>query len=183
MENIARESSILTTKNSFVNEVNQKALERMPGDERVYTSADSVDDSGDIDPALFPAEFLNTLRLSGLPEHELRLKPGTPILLLRNINARAGLCNGTRLIVRHLLEKSIECLVASGGTVIFLPRITCISDGKDMPFKLRRRQFPVRVCFAMTINKSQGQSLDRVGIYLPEKVWQGPLFLISYVFI
>lgn len=32
---------------------------------------------------------------------------------------------------------------------------------------MRRRQLPLAVCFAMTINKSQGQSLARVGIFLP----------------
>ena len=41
----------------------------------------------------------------------------------------------------------------------------------DLPFKLIRRQFPVLPAFAMTINKSQGQTFDRVGIYLPEPVF------------
>jgi hypothetical protein len=42
------------------------------------------------------------------------------------------------------------------------------SSGRSFPFTLRRRQFPVRLAFAMTINKSQGQSLSRVGLYLPK---------------
>jgi ATP-dependent DNA helicase PIF1 len=33
-----------------------------------------------------------------------------------------------------------------------------------MPFTLRRRQFPIRLAYAMTINKSQGQTLRNVGL-------------------
>ncbi|TMX04709.1 hypothetical protein EJD97_005663 [Solanum chilense] len=39
------------------------------------------------------------------------------------------------------------------------------------PFKLNRRQLPVAPCFALTINKSQGQSLNHVGLYLPKQVF------------
>ena len=44
-----------------------------------------------------------------------------------------------------------------------------------MPFKLKRRQFPgnfpVRLAFAMTINKAQGQTLQRMGLFLPSQVF------------
>ena len=49
---------------------------------------------------------------------------------------------------------------------LFPPRIIMISESPVLPFTLRRRQFPVRLCFGMTANKSQGQTLDTVGIYL-----------------
>ena len=42
----------------------------------------------------------------------------------------------------------------------------------DLPVTLKRLQFPVLLAFAMTINKSQGQTFDRVGIYLPEPVFR-----------
>ena len=53
------------------------------------------------------------------------------------------------------------------GHVVFLPRITLDPDAETYPFNWSRRQFPVRPAFAMTINKAQGQTLRRVGVYLP----------------
>jgi ATP-dependent DNA helicase PIF1 len=40
-----------------------------------------------------------------------------------------------------------------------------------MSFKFRGLQFPIRPAFATTINKSQGQTLDTIGIYLKKPVF------------
>lgn len=50
-------------------------------------------------------------------------------------------------------------------------------DG-DFPFRWKRRQFPVRLSFSMTINKGQGQSLGKVGVYLSRDVFpHGQLYV------
>ena len=47
-----------------------------------------------------------------------------------------------------------------------------------LPFKLRRHQFPIRLSFAMTINKSQEQRFDRSGLLLPQPVFShGQLYI------
>ncbi|XP_021979607.2 uncharacterized protein LOC110875709 [Helianthus annuus] len=105
---------------------------------------------------------------------ELVLKVGVPVMLLRNIDQQKGLCNGTRLQITFLGKRVIEAEVISGGNIgtrVFIPRINMIPSDKKIPFQFQRRQFPLSVCFAMTINKSQGQSLSKVGLYLKDPIF------------
>ncbi|UYV61737.1 hypothetical protein LAZ67_1006206 [Cordylochernes scorpioides] len=92
-------------------------------------------------------------------------------MLLRNLNTKRGLCNGTRLVVTKLLPNLIIAKVRTGTAVdqsVFIPRVYLAPIHSEIPFILRMGQFPVKLAFAMTINKSQGQTLEMVGIYLPE---------------
>ena len=97
--------AILTTKNSIVEKINDYMLDMVPDEEKVYLSYDSpihrnLNDD-DIDNVHTP-EFLNTITASELPNHKLRLKVGVPVMLLRNIDTRYGLCNGTRLVITRM---------------------------------------------------------------------------------
>ena len=113
----------------------------------------------------------NTLRPNGFPQHLLNLKPGMPIMLLRNINPRLGLCNGTPLIFDKCIDKKLlQCRIVESGRVVLIPRISFIPKATEYPFDWQRRQFPVRPAFSMTINKSQGQTLKYAGVWLRGKV-------------
>jgi len=73
-------------------------------------------------------------------------------MLLRNLNPSKGLCNGTRLIVTQLTHRIIEGEIITGkakGSKAYIPRILCTSVDKKWPFKIKRRQFPVRVSYAI----------------------------------
>jgi hypothetical protein len=89
-----------------------------------------------------------------MPPHVLTLKNGVPIILLRNINPPRP-CNGTKLPVKKIMNNIIEATIFNGKFKEedkLLARITLIST--DMPFEFKRLQFPVRLAFAMIINKA-----------------------------
>jgi len=133
-------------------------------------SADSISKCSDTcndAEILYPVEYLNTLTANNFPAHKLHLKVGVPIMLLRNLNQSLGLCNGTRLIVTNLGDNIIEVIIITGthtGQKTYIPRINLTTRGCRWPFTLCRSQFPIKVCYSMTINKSQGQTLANVGI-------------------
>ncbi|XP_072088107.1 uncharacterized protein [Arachis hypogaea] len=137
--------------------------------------------ANDISASIHTPEFLNTIKCSGVPNHELTLKVGTPIMLLCNIDHTAGLCNGTRLVITKLGKHVLEARSLSGansGQKVFIPRMTLTPSDHRIPFKFQRRQIPIMVSYAMTINKSQGQSLSKVGLILKKPVFiHGQLYV------
>lgn len=102
--------------------------------------------------------------------HELSLTLECPVILLRNLDPSSGLCNRTRMTCKKFYRNMIFCEISSGyykGEQVFIPRITLRTPSSlKYPFQFQRKQFPIKLCFAMTINKAQGQMRDRVGLYL-----------------
>ncbi len=90
--------AILCPLNSQAEEINKLATELVPGLSKIYLSIDSITDNKH-NNNYFTLEYLNSLNISGLPEHKLDLKINQPIILMRNLSHSDGLCNGTRLII------------------------------------------------------------------------------------
>ena len=160
--------AILAPTNKQVDLINNLIADTFPGDPHILASSDEFFNSEDLQR--FNTEYLNTLNSSGLPIHRLYLKPGMPLMLIRNLNPKMGLCNGTKLLFHKVhSNRLLECSIAGGEfntRRVLIPRINLKPKDREFAFEWSRRQFPVRVCFAMTINKSQGQTLQNVGVWL-----------------
>ena len=123
---------------------------------------------------------MNSLNVNGLPLHKLELKDDALVTLLRNLDVEAGLCNETSLKVININSKVLVQITNGShtGDFAFIPRINLTLTDTNLPFKLIRRQFPVKLCFAMTINKAQGQSINNLAVYLPTPVFgHGQLYV------
>ncbi|XP_023755612.1 uncharacterized protein LOC111904067 [Lactuca sativa] len=181
-----QERAILAPKNEVVQEINERLLSLCPGEQKEYLSSNCLSQSefvhDEFDANLYLPDVLNGVKVSGLPNHKLILKVSVPVMLLRNIDKKNGLCNGTRLQVKSLGKRVIEIVILSGSNIgnrTFIPRMSLTPSKDKIPFKFQRRQFSLAVCFAMTINKSQGQSLSKVVLSLKEPVFtHGQVYVV-----
>ena len=127
----------------------------------------------------FPAEFLNSIEVSGLPQHILSLKVGMPVMLFRSIKP-PELMNGTRCIIHSCNRNTVEVEIAVGahkGEFHLVPRIPLQPSDTTFPFKFQRR--PLKGCFAMTINKAQGQTLHSIGLDLQQLVFSHRMLYVA----
>jgi hypothetical protein len=175
---------LLTTLNTTVAELNAHILGRLPGTLRTYRSIDSqdTDESSSSDLHELPVEQLQSIDLPSLPPSQLNLKIGAPVILLRNLCPQEGLCNGSRMVVTSLRTRCIEARLLGGdfdGQLRVIPRIKLSATDDSLGIALSRKQFPVRLCFAMTINKSQGQSFHTVGLDLRTPVFGHGQFYVG----
>jgi hypothetical protein len=94
-----------------VNKLNLKIQNLLPGELVLFNSIDTVCDA--TEALHYQTDFLNSLDLPGKPPHNLQLKVGSPVILLRNLNP-PRLCKGTRLVIKKLMKNFIEAIILNG---------------------------------------------------------------------
>lgn len=75
----------------------------------------------------------------------------------------------------------IEAKIISGsaqGQIVFIPRIPMITN--KYLFEFKRVQFPIKLCFAMSINKAQGQTLKVAGLDITNPCFTHGQFYVAY---
>uniref|UniRef100_A0A0L8GRV2 ATP-dependent DNA helicase n=1 Tax=Octopus bimaculoides TaxID=37653 RepID=A0A0L8GRV2_OCTBM len=100
------------------------------------------------------------------------------IMLLPNLSQQK-LCNSAALIVHKLMRNCIQANILTGcgkGDTVFIPCIPVISS--NLPFQFNRLQFPTPLSFAISINKSQGQTLKIAGLQLEEHTFLNEVYYI-----
>lgn len=164
---------ILAVLNSTCDEYNRRVTELIPGDLCIYSSVSRLVPDSSTSQLLeeMPVEVMESINPSALPPHELKLKVGSVVIVMRNLNVRESICNGTRLLVTRLGHRVIEAVHIIGslrGKKVWIPRVKLPSNQSNLklPFIFERPQFPIRPAFCLTINKSQvsyanGRKLDK----------------------
>ena len=185
--NYFKDRCILTPKNKEVDSINALMINKLPSKELIAYSIDTLVE--DVNASqLWDPEDLHAISPSGYPPHRLVLRIGAPIICLRNINLSQGLCNGARLQIIDFSPNGlvIKAMIICGpfmGNIVLIHRCSLIVDTPTAVVIFKRHQFPVKLAFALTIFKSQGQTFNILGLYLKSPVFShGALYVLLFVF-
>lgn len=173
-EDEARNCAIISITNAAVDEINAKIQSYRPGESRTFLSSDYRSEAAEGEVSHFSDEFLDGVNANGVPPHTLVLKELDYVFVVRNYSTEDDLMNGTKVQIMRLPgcgERGILVRHLETGELHMIPRILFEINNKNrkrkvVSFSLTRRQYPLRLCYAMTINKSMGQTLSRVAVDL-----------------
>ncbi|KAJ1519223.1 hypothetical protein ONE63_011170 [Megalurothrips usitatus] len=159
--------AILCTHNINVAATNELILGQLETEERELLSADSLALEAGDQADLYDIELLHQTTAKGVPPHVLKLKTGALCMIMRNLNSDDGLVNGAKVIIVQIGANVILIRRPGSPEVMALPRITFkfpIFDNSHV--QMTRRQFPLQIAYAMSIHKSQGQTIRRCALDL-----------------
>ncbi|KAH7544828.1 hypothetical protein FEM48_Zijuj01G0027600 [Ziziphus jujuba var. spinosa] len=106
-----QERAILAPTLDIVESINNYVSSLNRTEENTYLSSDATcrsDSNIDLIGDLHTPEFLNAIKCSGIPNHQLKLKVDVPVMLLRSVDHSLRLCNGTRLVITRLGNHVLE---------------------------------------------------------------------------
>jgi hypothetical protein len=96
----------MSSTNVNIQQKDSEVVERLSGEMVIGNSIASCVEDEDV--ATYDAEILNKINASGIPPHNLALKPGTCIILIKNLNISRGCCNQIRNIIKELTLRLIK---------------------------------------------------------------------------
>ncbi|KAL9285942.1 putative DNA helicase Pif1, P-loop containing nucleoside triphosphate hydrolase [Arabidopsis thaliana] len=114
------------------------AIEKLPGEQIQYLNTDSIDPSNttsENNPVFTPV-FLNSIKISSLPNQCLRLKIGVTVMLLRNLDPKGGLCNGTRLQITQMTPSILQAVIITGDRccdIVLIRKILITPSDTKLP--------------------------------------------------
>jgi hypothetical protein len=153
------------------NEINTACMAKIPGEVFIASACDDTKDNRQ--PELYTDDYLASLSLHGVPPSSLPLKTGARYMIIKNYNPATGACNGTLCELLKYSRNICHVKIQSGihvGRVIMLPRCSChvSRENSGLPFEFTRVQFPIIPAYCVSVHKSQGQSLTRVGLIIDQ---------------
>jgi len=154
--------AILAGTNEEVDEWNEEVQNLNMHPTIILASHDELaesDDPHNILRSMLTDDVLNSYNKNGVPPHVLKLKVNDTCIVLRNLNKKEGLTNNTRVRVISITTKCIRVQTLLNDKKTFsIPRIRFkfrLPFGRS--FELLRTQFPLRLAYCISINKSQGK--------------------------
>lgn len=164
---------VLNCTNKNVDYFNQKKLDDLKG-EAVTIEAE---DSGQ-------ANYVQFFERNCPAPKYLTLKIGAQVMLLHNIDVEGGLVNGSVGVVEGFNGKVPTVRFANG---IQCPVVPHKWEAKEQVFKedgswrmrkaATREQVPLKLAWAITVHKSQGQTIDRVILDAGDAFEEGMLYV------
>jgi len=164
---VAKDCCILAATNERGDMWNELIQSMNPRKMHILKSTDflcDVDDPFKYLNSAMNTMALNTIKKTATPNHELKLKVGDICILLRNLLRSCGLATNTRVRILHISPTCIRVqTMTDNPQVAYIPRIRFkFSVFNTDSFNMTRMQFPLRLAYCMTYNKSQGQTLKKV---------------------
>ena len=152
-------------------EINDACMAAVPGEAVIASAHDDTRDNRHSD--LYNEDYLAALPLHGVPPATLTLKTGARYMITKNYDPSVGACNGTMCELLQASRYMCQVKIQSGihvGRVICLPRCSChvSRENSGLPFDFTRVQFPLQPAYCVSVHKSQGQSLTRIGLIIDQ---------------
>jgi hypothetical protein len=161
------QTTILCSSNESVDHWNAIAQDLNPMESITLMSKDTfdeVDDEKGLIKKMMTPQVLSRLKKVGIPDHDLTLKVGDVCLVIRAIEClKLGNNTRVRIVAIHRYTVEVATLLETQERFIRLPRI-CFQFRLryEHSYQITRMQFPLRLAYAMTFNKSQSQTLQKV---------------------
>lgn len=162
--------------NEDVDRINEDELWKLVTETNPVRQIDSLDEIIEKPKSRYPLEnkFLqeckSRLNKDCIAPENLQLCIGAQVMLIKNLNVAAQLCNGSRGIITGFAPQGQPIVrFLHGHEMIMQTAVWSMRVSETA--RIRRTQFPVRLAFAVSIHKSQGSTLDLARVDLGQKIF------------
>jgi ATP-dependent DNA helicase PIF1 len=158
---------VLTMHNDTIKQLNDMILRSLQNNMHTLNVVNSIIDESRNDEML--AEFLRTLKTSSLSFSRFCLKIKAFVMFLRNLYFKENFCNETRLMITRISRRILKTRILNeefDEEIRLISRIDLFNTKEELSWIVRRKQFSIRFCFAIIVNKTQDQSLNIVNVDL-----------------